>query len=313
MQRQGSKESARLPLAVNSLKCGVANGEGGSPSMGTPRSAHPTISRTPSTTTVTQSRVLGGSSPRQPTSRAFRGSSGSQKRPTVSSRPASTAQDDDEYALGHDGTSDSASEGELPSRSLATARKVALGRKPMFRATSPDADVDDDDEESSGGYLPFAAAPKHTKHDQTATVRDIAGARVGSSHQAAMATATTTTTKGRKKLDAAPPESSASSASSAAQQQGPISVSSSGTFQHRARGPLSPRRHAQLVNANLSPRLRKEGSEGSPSMGSSFSDLDDASITQSALEDALVSNMQAGNLSSIGSRLGSLKEVLGKK
>ncbi|KAK7530411.1 hypothetical protein IWX49DRAFT_585466 [Phyllosticta citricarpa] len=40
------------------------------------------------------------------------------------------------------------------------------------------------------------------------------------------------------------------------------------------------------------------GSEGAPSMGSSFSDLDDASVTQSALEEQLLSHMQhAGGLS----------------
>lgn len=54
-------------------------------------------------------------------------------------------------------------------------------------------------------------------------------------------------------------------------------------------GALSPRHRAEL--ARLSPR-RREGSEGTPSMGSSFSDLDDASVTQSALEEQLLSHMQ---------------------
>ncbi len=47
---------------------------------------------------------------------------------------------------------------------------------------------------------------------------------------------------------------------------------------------LSPRQQAVL-------RQQRHGSESSPSMGSSFSDLDDASVTQSALEEALMSNM----------------------
>ncbi|KAH7057305.1 hypothetical protein B0J12DRAFT_409289 [Macrophomina phaseolina] len=57
-------------------------------------------------------------------------------------------------------------------------------------------------------------------------------------------------------------------------------------------GALSPRHRAEL--ARLSPRggATREGSEGTPSMGSSFSDLDDASITQSALEEQLLSHMQ---------------------
>ncbi|KAM0276039.1 hypothetical protein ACHAQH_007165 [Verticillium albo-atrum] len=61
-------------------------------------------------------------------------------------------------------------------------------------------------------------------------------------------------------------------------------------------GPLSPRRTAELSGKSPS---RREGSDGTPSMGSSFSDLDDASVTQSALEEALASKMQDG---AIGSR-----------
>lgn len=63
------------------------------------------------------------------------------------------------------------------------------------------------------------------------------------------------------------------------------------------------------------PRSRREGSEGTPSMGSSFSDIDgklyrsvglwwnliksDAGISQSALEEALLSNMQHGRMSTL--------------
>ena len=52
----------------------------------------------------------------------------------------------------------------------------------------------------------------------------------------------------------------------------------------------------------------REGSEGSPSMGSSFSDLEDASVTQSALEEALASNMQAGG--GMASRMSSISQAL---
>ncbi|KAJ9622651.1 uroporphyrin-III C-methyltransferase [Taxawa tesnikishii (nom. ined.)] len=71
---------------------------------------------------------------------------------------------------------------------------------------------------------------------------------------------------------------------------------------------LSPKRRAEL--AKLSPRTKKEGSEGTPSMGSSFSDLDDASVTQSALEDALLSNMQHG---SMASRMSTISQALRSK
>lgn len=70
--------------------------------------------------------------------------------------------------------------------------------------------------------------------------------------------------------------------------------SSTSTSQHTNPGPapfLSPRQRTTLGT--------KDGSSGSPSMGSSFSDLDDASVTQSALEEALVRDMGRGG-SSIG-------------
>lgn len=60
--------------------------------------------------------------------------------------------------------------------------------------------------------------------------------------------------------------------------------------EQRTPGPLSPRRTTEL--AGRSPTVKsREGSDGTPSMGSSFSDLDDASVTQSALEEALASHM----------------------
>lgn len=66
-------------------------------------------------------------------------------------------------------------------------------------------------------------------------------------------------------------------------------------------GTLSPRRTAELKGAY------GKDSEGAPSMGSSFSDLEDASVTQSALEEALASNMQAGGMAS---RMSSISNAL---
>ncbi|KAF2205112.1 hypothetical protein GQ43DRAFT_437341 [Delitschia confertaspora ATCC 74209] len=67
-------------------------------------------------------------------------------------------------------------------------------------------------------------------------------------------------------------------------------------------GLLSPSHRAESGNTGPKRRLvkgRREGSEGTPSIGSSFSDLDDASITQSALEEALLSNIQHGRMSTL--------------
>ncbi|KAF8424304.1 hypothetical protein EV426DRAFT_92349 [Tirmania nivea] len=54
------------------------------------------------------------------------------------------------------------------------------------------------------------------------------------------------------------------------------------------------------------------GAESSPSMGSSFSDLSDASISQSAMEDAYLSNMRTVGVGSVASRISVLGLGLGR-
>lgn len=100
-------------------------------------------------------------------------------------------------------------------------------------------------------------------------------------------------------------------------------------------GPLSPRRTAELAGRSPGTKGKgRDGSDGTPSMGSSFSDLDglcssfvfiggdiwgggltggvvDASVTQSALEEALASNMQAGG--GMASRMSSISQALKSK
>lgn len=70
--------------------------------------------------------------------------------------------------------------------------------------------------------------------------------------------------------------------------------------------PRSPPHRALLQS---SPRHQGPGSDTSPSMGSSFSDLEDASVTQSALEEALLSGM--GNTTmTIGGRVSGISQAL---
>jgi len=190
---------------------------------------------------------------------------------------------------------------------MARSRRAPVSRKPALRTLSSDGDAEDDEDDSSGGYLPFAATAKAGKDDPSATLRDPTK-RHSSGQQPNTAPA-------RRPKEPPPPapESSTSSASSA--QPVPSSSSERASSEHvssnqRPLGPISPKHRAQLANANISPRYRRDGSEGSPSMGSSFSDLDDASVTQSALEDALLSNLQHGQNMSIASRLGGLRDVI---
>ncbi|PNP58866.1 hypothetical protein THARTR1_01114 [Trichoderma harzianum] len=65
----------------------------------------------------------------------------------------------------------------------------------------------------------------------------------------------------------------------------PAMVSRPGKSRERnSAGPSSPRRNTET-------RSSQENSEGTPSISSSFSDLDDASVTRSAMEEALASRM----------------------
>lgn len=82
--------------------------------------------------------------------------------------------------------------------------------------------------------------------------------------------------------------------------------SSSSSMQSQVQSPNA--RPVQNPLSSLSPRQRRitrEGSEGSPSMGSSFSDLDDTSVTQSALEEAYAHEINHG-----ASRMSTISQAL---
>lgn len=112
----------------------------------------------------------------------------------------------------------------------------------------------------------------------------------------------------RKSMDAALQSATSDSSASSA----PATKRQDVMQGRRPTGPLSPKRTAELAGRSpgMKGKGRDPGSEGSPSMGSSFSDLDDASVTQSALEEALASNMQAGGMAS---RMSSISQALRSK
>ena len=277
-------------------------------SPGTPRLNRPLSSRTPSTTTVTQSRLF-ASSPKPTSQTLARTSDGSLRNKARTTRSFEPLQDDeDESAPLQDGFSESEDEPAASSRSRAYRRTPGT-KKPPADSIGSDGDVDEDNEDDdSGGYLPFAAGSRSTKADPAATLRTSPGKQAVPPQQAPIP-------KTRPKEP--PPESITSSSSSA--QQAPSSNGNSNTdHATNARNvpPLSPRHRAELEK--LSPRYKKSGSEGSPSMGSSFSDLDDASVTQSALDDAILSNMQHQSMgmtlgAGMGSRISGLRDALGRK
>ncbi|PPJ60605.1 hypothetical protein CBER1_03679 [Cercospora berteroae] len=176
-----------------------------SPITDEPRSGLPPISRTPSSATVTQSKVT-GSRQQQPRSRALRGSSGSTRKVPVAAVAAdivaSSKHEHYEDALEHEGRSDSDS-GDEPLSAL--ARSQAFRRPPPGKKAKStlsdlasegdddrddDDDDDDDDASSNGGYLPFAAA---SKPDPAATLR-IGSPKRKPAQPAAISTTNTTAT-----------------------------------------------------------------------------------------------------------------------
>ncbi|OCK83130.1 hypothetical protein K432DRAFT_379772 [Lepidopterella palustris CBS 459.81] len=322
MKRLGSGGSgaSRTPsaLSVRPRDSPIPRGDASTP--GTPRTAAPSLSRTPSTNTITQSRAhLPAASPRQLLQRSFRSSFPPPLRPTqapILSNPTERAPNPSEPtspATSVLSSSSSSSSSESDTNNP-LHRSQLFKRPPRFRTQKPrglatvdDEDHEGDDEDDSNTFLPFAHTSRMTqpqsnpqsKEDPGATLRDPSPAPPSSNpkylsqdtHKApALATYTLSNpTKGKGKEPAI--TSSASSASDAPRPPG-FSPST-----------LSPRHRAEL--ARLSPRRsvtgvgKRDGSEGTPSMGSSFSDLDDASITQSALEEALLSNMQHGRMSTL--------------
>jgi hypothetical protein len=283
MKRLGSGGGAsRAPssLSIRSRDSPIPKADTGG--SGTP-SIRPELSRTPSAATMTQSRhFLPPASPRQPVQRSFRGTTTASRRAEATSLPTA---DEDETVAPSPPASDTTSSSSSSDSDEAPVRQSQLFRRPppfqRHRKTAL-SNVDDTGEESSEGsptFLPFAvkADGGTQREDPSATLKDTTPPRIRG-HQGAAGMqntrGTTSTPRGKGKQPAGRLESSASSASSAAPPSG------TETAHHRRIDALSPRHRAEL--ARLSPRRQgtKDGSDGTPSMGSSFSDLDGEFVTQ---------------------------------
>ena len=173
------------------------------------------------------------------------------------------------------------------------SRSRAYTRRPRYSASKAPLDAlsDADEElENSPPFLPFSDANNTTKRSAGQQPPDpSATLRIPPKAQAPQ----------RLSPKAASNKSRASQQNTAQN----INSSSSSAQSQPARPPQAPL-------SSLSPRQRqiaKEASEGTPSMGSSFSDLDDASVTQSALEEALANEMTHGG---VASRMSTISQAL---
>ncbi|KAK3695499.1 hypothetical protein B0T22DRAFT_438486 [Podospora appendiculata] len=210
--------------------------------------------------------------------------------PSLTTPPTSTAaapaQDPDILSPGPADSTSSASS----SSSGSPVQSRIIRRPPRFQPPDGARSLAEDDDEAEPAFLPYKTTP-HSASGSTGTdmgatlrgdARDFARRLPKNQH---------------KDLIHQSQTSDDSSTGSAAM------VPRRSTSDRKPAGPLSPRRTAELAGRSPGGKgkgVSREGSDGTPSMGSSFSDLDDASVTQSALEEALASRMQDGT---IGSRM----------
>lgn len=258
-------------------------------------------------------RSGGAPSPRQPPQRSFRSSfpppaakkqetppgstdTTQRKLSNITAVPTTASPADSLPASPESSESSSSSSDDAAAGPPGIRRSQIFRRGPHFKAkktpldtvtdySQQDEDEDDEDEE----YLPFAAAAADKvpssktsgKQRQEAGSKGDEGRENSSPKGVVRGVQASRGTKGKApQVDAnmqitSPTESSSSVSS--APQRGNNNRSPNANTQ-RALGQLSPRHRAEL--ARLSPRRTKtgesqgQGSEGTPSMGSSFSDLD---------------------------------------
>jgi len=282
----------------------ASHGEGSVIEMAPPTRAQP-MSRNSSTSTVFQVRKPSPSAVSQSpqeiqssftyTSRTREGS-----RRSIEASPkqqlASLAKPTMPSVTADDSSTSSSSDSDNPAP---VSQSRTFMRRPRYSASKaplhPLSDADEEDEDSPP-FLPFSdpkAVEPLPASDPGATLR--IPPKISPSHQPA----TNPTTKAER-----PIHQNIHSSSSSAQSQ-PSSFAQSQPQSQQGR----PAR-TQTPLSTLSPRQRRiarEGSEGTPSMGSSFSDLDDASVTQSALEEALANEMTHGG---VASRMSTISQAL---
>ncbi|KAL9084586.1 MAG: hypothetical protein Q9165_008012 [Trypethelium subeluteriae] len=263
-------EGSRAPsaLSTRSKESAVQKSEGSAPS--TPRAGVSALSRTISKETVTQSRhfLPGGS--RHPWSKSFRSPKPPQKpeQAQTTANEEALVEDDENKSPPPQSSDESSSESSSESEHLG-GRSQMFRRMPRFskKLGTQRADTagdDDDDVDDEPAFLPLNNEGAPANQDPSATLRNPpdAGEHI-MARQPQKPSAHRAQSQPHSHHQRA--ESLGSSESSTA---------TGGPQSQRAPGALSPRHRAEL--AKLSPRLQGGASDGTPSMGSSFSDLDGA-------------------------------------
>ncbi|MCJ1473488.1 hypothetical protein MMC13_002139 [Lambiella insularis] len=320
--RRGGSGGSRVPssLSVRARDSPVARSE----EPNTPdRSKRPTAMRIPSTNSVSQAQSLPirttPNQQRRSLEEAY-GRDGSSDRHQNTSLPRSPS------PIASSSSTSSSSSSGLPTM----AHSRAFTRRPRFSAQKAKGktkldpliaanDEDDDADDDSPAFLPLAdpssADVAHSLQDPSATLRRLPSnpsrrdSRLdpimteSASHTPAVKPGLVTQITMHTKTQ--PATKTTHSSSSSLSSPFPASNAQSRTLSSPNPGPASP---TGPLSA-LSPRTRRiarEGSEGTPSMGSSFSDLDDTSITKSAMEEQMAKEIREAGSLGVVSRMGGL-------
>ncbi|RDW64230.1 hypothetical protein BP5796_10732 [Coleophoma crateriformis] len=288
MRRTGSG-GPRVPSSLSTRKDSPVPKADGSTSNASGKPLAPPFSRTSSANTIPSRQLPPQNSPRlAQATLPKRSLSPPARKKTVDIHPDSSSSTEESL-------SESSSDSGLPAQSR------LLRRPPRFSSQRHGVPDDPDDDDEGPAFMPFAASSDtHTHHDPSETLRDDPrniSRRLPS----------------RKNPDITQHSQTSDSSASSAALFSRVPSNKEGAQKSRPAGPLSPRRTAELAgrSSGRGKTVGRQDSDGTPSMGSSFSDLDDASVTQSALEEALASNMQAGG--GMASRMSSISQALRSK
>ncbi|MCJ1337716.1 hypothetical protein MMC09_002999 [Bachmanniomyces sp. S44760] len=324
--KRGGSGGSRVPSSqsVRPRENPNAKSEGSAPSTPLQGKAVPApiVSRTSSTNTVYQTRLI-PATPRDTDSqhksdrRIVKSEKKPQPQPAIGSR-----------RLSHHGQKPNPLPTKVPSSPSSScssssdspaplSRSRAFARRPRFSAPKPHlgplSDADDD-EDDTASFLPFSSANQTIapQFDPGATLRQTT--MTGPAAQ--IPPVQRRQSQVQKPKPPAPQSQSSSSPSSSTNSAAPFGAA---PFRPSAQSSSNVSTNQQNTSPNplhaLSPRQRRlarEGkeSDGTPSMGSSFSDLEDASVTQSALEEALAREMRQGGSQNVASRMSSISQAL---
>jgi hypothetical protein len=228
----------------------------------------PPMSRTSSASTAIQSRNLPPTSPRPAKASLQRRSLSPAHKTQITQRPRAVTSSSKPGPPTSPGPADSDSE-DSSSDYDPPAQSRILRRPPRYSPYKPGLPEDAEEEDEDDPFLPFSNTntqqpSKH--HDPSATLREDPGQTTRHSLPKRTNEAMQQSQNSDSSASSSIPGSTNSPVNTARHHQ---------SSQGQRPGPFSPRRMAELAGRSPGSKGKgRDGSDGAPSMGSSFSDLD---------------------------------------